>query len=188
MPGPEFKSHFSIDNAMPVMTVNYYLHCLIILIRNFSEASKLQSLCSQHCLRHSKVSLVVLCCTQFCTLGRLSHEVGWKYQNVIQTLEAKRKVKSKRFHTKKRTDEVRAVLCSADVPVQLAPVMLIYLHCLKIVDYTKTTEAYNRKYKELVDRERVMTFGEIQVLLFLFRNCATTPRWPSPRRSPLSRK
>merc|ERR1712184_26046 len=29
---------------------------------------------------------------KFCSLGRLSHDVGWKYQDVIETLEAKRKV------------------------------------------------------------------------------------------------
>merc|ERR1712141_536731 len=27
---------------------------------------------------------------KFCSLGRLSHEVGWKYQDVVSTLEAKR--------------------------------------------------------------------------------------------------
>merc|ERR1712141_773847 len=32
-----------------------------------------------------------------CELGRLSHEVGWKYQDVVSTLEAKRKVKSNAF-------------------------------------------------------------------------------------------
>lgn len=30
---------------------------------------------------------------QYCQLGRLSHEVGWKYQQVVRTLETKRKVK-----------------------------------------------------------------------------------------------
>merc|ERR1711915_318381 len=39
---------------------------------------------------------------KFCTLDRLSHEVGWKYQSVISTLEARRKVKSKRFFERKR--------------------------------------------------------------------------------------
>ena len=38
---------------------------------------------------------------QYCTLGRLSHDVGWKYQDVVATLEAKRKVKSDSFHKKK---------------------------------------------------------------------------------------
>uniref|UniRef100_A0A1I8FKQ0 60S ribosomal protein L13a n=1 Tax=Macrostomum lignano TaxID=282301 RepID=A0A1I8FKQ0_9PLAT len=31
---------------------------------------------------------------KFCVLGRLSHEVGWKYQGVIGTRERRRKVKS----------------------------------------------------------------------------------------------
>ncbi|EEB17917.1 60S ribosomal protein L13A, putative [Pediculus humanus corporis] len=30
---------------------------------------------------------------KYCHLGRLSHEVGWKYQNVVRVLEAKRKAK-----------------------------------------------------------------------------------------------
>lgn len=39
---------------------------------------------------------------KYCELNRLSHEVGWKYQKVIATLEARRKVKSKRFYERKR--------------------------------------------------------------------------------------
>ena len=38
---------------------------------------------------------------QFCSLGRLSHEVGWKYQDVVETLEAKRKVKAEAYYKKK---------------------------------------------------------------------------------------
>merc|ERR1712020_298124 len=38
---------------------------------------------------------------KYCSLGRLSHDVGWKYQDVIATLEAKRKVKSEAFRKKK---------------------------------------------------------------------------------------
>uniref|UniRef100_A0A194AQ84 Large ribosomal subunit protein uL13 n=1 Tax=Pinctada fucata TaxID=50426 RepID=A0A194AQ84_PINFU len=41
-------------------------------------------------------------CRKYCDLNRLAHEVGWKYQGVISTLEARRKVKSKRFHDKKK--------------------------------------------------------------------------------------
>ena len=33
-------------------------------------------------------------------MGRLSHEVGWKYQDIVATLEAKRKVKAEVFHKK----------------------------------------------------------------------------------------
>lgn len=37
-------------------------------------------------------------------MGRLSHEVGWKYQHVISTLEAKRKVKAAVYYKSKRAD------------------------------------------------------------------------------------
>ncbi|KAL8595306.1 60S ribosomal protein L13A [Nucella lapillus] len=39
---------------------------------------------------------------KYCNLNRLAHEVGWKYQKVIGTLEARRKVKSKQFYERKR--------------------------------------------------------------------------------------
>ncbi|PVD28367.1 hypothetical protein C0Q70_10954 [Pomacea canaliculata] len=38
---------------------------------------------------------------KYCDLNRLSHEVGWKYQKVISTLEARRKVKAAQFHARK---------------------------------------------------------------------------------------
>ncbi|PAA51922.1 hypothetical protein BOX15_Mlig015828g2, partial [Macrostomum lignano] len=41
---------------------------------------------------------------KFCVLGRLSHEVGWKYQGVIGTLERRRKVKSAHFHKRQVRD------------------------------------------------------------------------------------
>lgn len=31
---------------------------------------------------------------QYCHVGRLSNEVGWKYQDVVRTLENKRRVKT----------------------------------------------------------------------------------------------
>ena len=36
-------------------------------------------------------------------MGRLSHEVGWKYQDVVATLEAKRKVKAEAWNKKSVT-------------------------------------------------------------------------------------
>jgi large subunit ribosomal protein L13Ae len=43
-------------------------------------------------------------------LNRLAHEVGWKYQGVIGTLEAKRKVKSKKFYENKKVADVSMVV------------------------------------------------------------------------------
>jgi len=42
---------------------------------------------------------------KYCDIGRLSKEVGWKYDGVISTLEAKRKAKSSVFYKKKKTDK-----------------------------------------------------------------------------------
>ncbi|XP_042629963.1 60S ribosomal protein L13a-like isoform X2 [Cyprinus carpio] len=40
---------------------------------------------------------------RFALLGRLAHEVGWKYQAITATLEEKRKEKAKLRYTKKKT-------------------------------------------------------------------------------------
>ncbi|KJE90499.1 ribosomal protein L16a [Capsaspora owczarzaki ATCC 30864] len=54
---------------------------------------------------------------RFCRLGRLSHEVGWKYQDVVSTLEAKRKAKAAAYHKQKQSLaklRTQAVAKSAD--------------------------------------------------------------------------
>jgi len=38
---------------------------------------------------------------KYTTIGRVSHEVGWKYQDVVKTLEEKRKVKSAAYYQRK---------------------------------------------------------------------------------------
>ncbi|VDM21073.1 unnamed protein product [Hydatigera taeniaeformis] len=43
---------------------------------------------------------------KFCTLSRLSSEVGWKYENVIRKLEARRKVRAAIWYKKKRFDAI----------------------------------------------------------------------------------
>jgi len=40
---------------------------------------------------------------KYCQLSRLSHEVGWKYQTVVATLEKRRKLKSSAFYKSKVT-------------------------------------------------------------------------------------
>uniref|UniRef100_A0A674J543 Large ribosomal subunit protein uL13 n=1 Tax=Terrapene triunguis TaxID=2587831 RepID=A0A674J543_9SAUR len=42
------------------------------------------------------------CPLQFAFLGRLAHEVGWKYQAITSTLEEKRKEKAKLHYNKKK--------------------------------------------------------------------------------------
>ena len=39
---------------------------------------------------------------RYCALGRLSHEVGWKYQEVVRTLEEKRKARARVWYQRKK--------------------------------------------------------------------------------------
>merc|ERR1712000_195285 len=39
---------------------------------------------------------------KYCTVGRLSHEVGWKYQDVVARLEERRKVKGAAYYQRKK--------------------------------------------------------------------------------------
>ncbi|XP_020622818.1 60S ribosomal protein L13a-like [Orbicella faveolata] len=49
-------------------------------------------------------SLLYIICfpLQYCVLGRLSHEVGWKYKDVLETLEEKRKAKAAVYYEHKK--------------------------------------------------------------------------------------
>merc|ERR1712243_385998 len=71
---------------------------------------------------------------RFCSLGRLGHEVGWKYQDIVAALEAKRKVKGEAFY--KAKSEVakakEAVVKDAKVAKRIAP-------------YQKIIESYGHK-------------------------------------------
>lgn len=48
---------------------------------------------------------------KYCTVGRLSHEVGWKYQDVVARLEERRKVKGAAYYERKKA--VRRQLAEA---------------------------------------------------------------------------
>jgi len=50
---------------------------------------------------------------KYCQLGRLSHEVGWKYQTVVATLEKRRKLKSSVYYKRKKTADVSSVFIFA---------------------------------------------------------------------------
>ena len=60
---------------------------------------------------------------QYCTVGRISHEVGWKYQDVIETLENKRKLKASVAYGKKGVLQVNVKLYQAFLPQ-----MMINIH------------------------------------------------------------
>lgn len=52
---------------------------------------------------------------QFCHVGRLSHEVGWKYQTVVRSLESKRKVKA--VLAIRKRDKLKKITKAASVKV-----------------------------------------------------------------------
>ncbi|KAK4861328.1 hypothetical protein LT330_004244 [Penicillium expansum] len=54
-----------------------------------------------------------------CAVGRLSHEVGWKYQDVVSRLEKCRKVKSKAYYERKKA--TRRVLAKVVQGANLRP-------------------------------------------------------------------
>ena len=57
---------------------------------------------------------------KYCRLGRLSQEVGWKYQNVVATLEKRSKLKSSVYYKRKNTADVSYIFS----------VLLLYKLCL----------------------------------------------------------
>ena len=51
-----------------------------------------------HCLRVLRLAPG----RKFTTIKRISSEFGWKYENIVEKLEQKRKVKSREFYEKKK--------------------------------------------------------------------------------------
>ena len=68
---------------------------------------------------------------QFCSLGRLSHEVGWKYQDVVATLETKRRVKAEAYYKKAKAVEKVRQQVKKDTKV-----------AKRIASYQKVIESY----------------------------------------------
>merc|ERR1712200_224019 len=68
---------------------------------------------------------------KFCRLARLSYEVGWKYQDVVKTLEEKRKAKSALYYeTKKKTENLKAKaeVSKADELKEVNEALALYGH------------------------------------------------------------
>ncbi|KAL8278892.1 hypothetical protein RQP46_008763 [Phenoliferia psychrophenolica] len=65
---------------------------------------------------------------KFCTIKRLSHEVGWSYRDVVDRLEEKRKVKTAAFYERK-TAGIKAkaeILKSATAAVPISEKLAVY--------------------------------------------------------------
>ncbi|KAI8916284.1 ribosomal protein L13 domain-containing protein [Gorgonomyces haynaldii] len=59
---------------------------------------------------------------KYTTLKRLSHEFGWKYNDVVARLEEKRKIKSKAYYEKKKALLKAKATAAKKVTKELAPV------------------------------------------------------------------
>lgn len=58
------------------------------------------------------IAMKVLCLRsdrKFCKIGRVAHEVGWQYKDVVANLEAKRKIKSRLAYLHKKKLKVRLI-------------------------------------------------------------------------------
>jgi len=58
---------------------------------------------------------------KFCQLSRISHEVGWKYQDVVATLEKRRKLKSTEFYKRKKQSNKLMETAKKNVAKKAAP-------------------------------------------------------------------
>ncbi|XP_065189312.1 large ribosomal subunit protein uL13-like [Sycon ciliatum] len=58
---------------------------------------------------------------KFCRLGRIAHEVGWKYQDVVSTLEEKRKAKALVYYENKKKILRRKAAAEKREATKLAP-------------------------------------------------------------------
>ncbi|KAL4911532.1 hypothetical protein BDW74DRAFT_184823 [Aspergillus multicolor] len=83
---------------------------------------------------------------KYCTVGRLSHEVGWKYQDVVARLEERRKVKSSAYYERKKA--ARRQLAHAQ---KSATAEAIY-------HITANNQVLRRTYREAADRARGLAY------------------------------
>eukprot|EP00168_Porphyra_purpurea_P007181 TRINITY_DN1889_c0_g1_i1.p2 TRINITY_DN1889_c0_g1~~TRINITY_DN1889_c0_g1_i1.p2 ORF type:complete len:197 (+),score=54.50 TRINITY_DN1889_c0_g1_i1:26-616(+) len=58
---------------------------------------------------------------KYCTLGKLSNDVGWKYQDTVKALEEKRKVRAAAFYQRKKA--LTALKAKAAASVEADPVL-----------------------------------------------------------------
>lgn len=59
---------------------------------------------------------------KYATLKRISHEVGWKYADTVDKLEAKRLVKQQAFHERNVAAAKRQAAASTAIASQLEPI------------------------------------------------------------------
>lgn len=110
---PIDESHFS-DLIAESSCTSYLITCSWILIW-------LKDKCGSVCLINTTTATInTFFSCQFAVLGRLAHEVGWKYQAITATLEEKRKEKAKLRYAKKKTVRKLTKLAEKNVESKIA--------------------------------------------------------------------
>ncbi|RAH55037.1 AMP dependent synthetase and ligase [Aspergillus piperis CBS 112811] len=83
---------------------------------------------------------------KYCTVGRLSHEVGWKYQDVVARLEERRKVKSSAYYERKKAARRQLVHAQKSAGAEA------------IYHITSDGQELRRTYLEFADRARGLAY------------------------------
>ncbi|KAK7619786.1 AMP dependent synthetase and ligase [Phyllosticta paracitricarpa] len=97
---------------------------------------------------------------KYCTVGRLGHEFGWKYQDVVARLEERRKVKSAAYYERKKalrkqlSDAKKTAKVDDKIKTQLAD----RVRALAVHHTTANGQLLRRTYAEVADRARGLAY------------------------------
>ncbi|KAB8241025.1 AMP dependent synthetase and ligase [Aspergillus flavus] len=95
---------------------------------------------------------------KYCTVGRLSHEVGWKYQDVVARLEERRKVKSSAYYERKKAARRQLVQAQKSAGVSDQTKSQLAHAAVAIHHVTANNQVLRRTYAETADRARGLAY------------------------------
>ncbi|OJJ47602.1 hypothetical protein ASPZODRAFT_151082 [Penicilliopsis zonata CBS 506.65] len=95
---------------------------------------------------------------KYCTVGRLSHEVGWKYQDVVARLEERRKVKSAAYYERKKAARRQLAQAQKTASVDAKTKTQLAEPAEAIVHITANNIVLRRTYLETADRARGLAY------------------------------
>ncbi|KAF2091943.1 AMP dependent synthetase and ligase [Saccharata proteae CBS 121410] len=87
---------------------------------------------------------------KYCTVGRLSHEFGWKYQDVVARLEERRKVKGAAYYERKKQARRQLADAQKNAPVDEKAEAIYHV--------TANSKVLRRSYGEAADRSRGLAY------------------------------
>ncbi|KAL4787665.1 AMP dependent synthetase and ligase [Aspergillus varians] len=95
---------------------------------------------------------------KYCTVGRLSHEVGWKYQDVVARLEERRKVKSSAYYERKKAARRQLAHAHKSASVDEKTKSQLAELAEAIHHITANNQVLRRTYLETADRARGLAY------------------------------